>query len=109
MRLKHIITTFAVIALTAANCMADEISPMLTARRRPSLTEQKQPVVTEPSTCLDNSEMNLVIPEETAPVFKPYQLSKGEVLFSYTKDGLMLLILLLILTEAEVTFQVQEV
>lgn len=85
MRLKHIITAFAVIALTAANCMADEISPMLTARKKPAAMEQTMPVVTEPSTCLDNSEMNLIIPEETAPVFKPYEPAKGEVVFSYTK------------------------
>ena len=71
MRLKHIITAFAVMAITAANCMADEISPLLTARRKPALTEQQQTVITEPSTCLDNTEMNLVIPEEIAPVFKP--------------------------------------
>lgn len=85
MKIKNILIMLSVLFITAAYAAAEEITPVLTARRRPQPI-QTQPVVTQPSQTinLDNSE--ILSPADDAPVFKPYTPAKGEVVFSYTKN-----------------------
>lgn len=68
-----------------STCQAEDVTPILTARKRPEPIKTKLLVDDENQINLDNSE--IVIPEEELPlVFKPYQPAKGEVVFSYTKN-----------------------
>ena len=75
----------AVTFVVTSACQAEDVTPILTARKRPEPVQKQLLVDDNEQTNLDNSE--LVIPEEViAPVFKPYQPAKGEVVFSYTKS-----------------------
>lgn len=63
-------------------CHADELTTVLTARRE----IKTQPLIlnTKPQ---ENDYIEVNLPEEILPpVYKPYQPSKGEVVFSYTKN-----------------------
>lgn len=85
MNLKKIILMLAVTFVLTSACQAEDVAPILTARKRPEPVQKQLLVDDNEQTNLDNSE--LVIPEEViAPVFKPYQPAKGEVVFSYTKS-----------------------
>lgn len=63
-------------------CHADELTTVLTARRE----IKTQPLIlnTKPQ---ENDYIEVNLPEEILPpIYKPYQPSKGEVVFSYTKN-----------------------
>lgn len=86
MKIKKILLMLAAIIFVASACQAEDVTPTLTARRRPEPIQNSKLLVDEEQQInLDNSE--ITIPEEElAPVFKPYQPAKGEVVFSYTKN-----------------------
>ena len=80
--MKKIIIILAVMLIANLACSADELTTALTAKRE----IKTQPLImnTKPE-ANDYIEVNL--PEEILPpVFKPYQPSKNEVVFSYTKN-----------------------
>jgi len=79
MKFRTIFTLLTILTLSTVT-QAEEInSEMLTARKKPALLEQPAVAVEE--------ECENIIPEEIlAPVFKPYEPAKNEVMFSYTKN-----------------------
>ena len=80
--MKKLITVLAVMLIANLACSADELTTVLTARRE----IKNKPLVTtvKPE---ENEVQEISFPEEILPpVFKPYQPSKGEVVFSYTKN-----------------------
>ncbi len=80
--MKKIIIIIAVMLIANLACHADELTTVLTARRE----IKTQPLIlnTKPQ---ENDYIEVNLPEEILPpVYKPYQPSKGEVVFSYTKN-----------------------
>lgn len=80
--MKKIIIIIAVMLIANLACHADELTTVLTARRE----IKTQPLIlnTKPQ---ENDYIEVNLPEEILPpIYKPYQPSKGEVVFSYTKN-----------------------
>lgn len=84
MKIKKILTLLSLLFITTASTTAEEINPVLSARRRQESVQSQQVTAIEQTTNLDNSD--IILPEEEEAVFKPYSPSKGEVVFSYTKN-----------------------
>ncbi len=86
MNIKKIITMLSIILITSSASMADEITPILTARRHTN-TLKSTPQVTQPQGTIIPDDLEIIIPEEILPqAFKPFQPGKNEVVFSYTKN-----------------------
>ena len=79
MKLKYLLSVILTLIISTSTCFADEalekISNLSPKNNKPTTT------VVQPPCNLDNSLENKAIP----PAFRPYQPSKGEVVFSYTK------------------------
>lgn len=81
MKLKKILTLLSLIILTSSYVKAEEIDLILTAKNNSTnITQQSV------QTNLDNSELVTTYDDTLNPVFKPYEPSKNEVVFSYTKN-----------------------
>lgn len=78
-----------VILITAGMCFADELTASLVLKRKiqniPIQTEHQAVHFSDDETIPDNSEIDAK-PEEIPVYFKPYELQKGEVLFSQAKN-----------------------
>ncbi len=87
MKIKKILIMLTIFAFTAISALAEDITPVLTARQKPLMIETQNANISSSSQAinLDNSDMMLTS-EEESPVFKPYQPGKNEVVFSYTKN-----------------------
>ena len=84
---KNIIIPILAIFITSQIAMADDVYPILTARHKNNTNQQTQEKIEDSVTPINMDASEIVIPEEElSPVFKPYQPSKGEVVFSYTKN-----------------------
>lgn len=81
MKIRHILSFITAVIIAVTSCQAEELNeePILTAKA--NLPKEELPVIIQPPCNLDNSLENKAIP----PAFKPYEPSKGEVVFSYTK------------------------
>ena len=84
-KIKNILIIVLLLFFTGISTYADDISPILTARKDPLTIKTQQTGETEQKDInLDNSD--IIIPEETTPYFTPYNPAKDEVVFSYTKN-----------------------
>lgn len=84
---KNIIISILAIFITAQIATADDVYPILTARHKTNTDQQTQEKIEDSVTPINMDASEIIIPEEElSPVFKPYQPSKGEVVFSYTKN-----------------------
>ena len=85
MKLKNILIILLLFILTASYAKAEDIDQTLTAKVQPDkLQEQVKSV--QQLTNLDNSNLGSIYDDTSAPVFKPYEAGKNEVVFSYTKN-----------------------
>ncbi len=85
MKLKNILIILLLFILTASLAKAEDIDQTLTAKGQTNtLSEQITPVTQQ--TNLDNSDLGSIFDDSLAPVFKPYEAGKNEVVFSYTKN-----------------------
>ena len=82
--MKKILLITLLLFLGIANCQADELSSVLVSKRQ---IKTKPLVVTDELSVPDNSEIDVNYKEEKIlPIFKPYQLEKGEVVFSQSQS-----------------------
>jgi len=81
--MKKILIMLALMLITISACQADELTSALTAKRE----IKTQPLVLTNTKYEDDNNIEINFPqEELPPVFKPYEPSKNEVVFSYTKN-----------------------
>ncbi len=85
MKLKNILIILLLFIFTASFAKAEDIDQTLTAKGQLN-TLSEQIKSTQSQTNLDNSDLGTIFDDTLAPVFKPYEAGKNEVVFSYTKN-----------------------
>lgn len=85
MKIKKILIILLLFLLTTSFAKAEDIDQSLTAKISPQ-TGPQQSVNQTQQTNLDNSYLGSIYDDTLAPVFKPYEAGKNEVVFSYTKN-----------------------
>ena len=86
MRIKNILIILFIMFLTCISAKAEDISPILTARKPDILSTNKLIENDSNAINLDNSDVITIPDTEDSPVFQPYRPAKDEVVFSYTKN-----------------------
>ena len=86
MRIKKILIILFMMVLTCISAKAEDISPILTARKPDILSTNKLIENDSNAINLDNSDVITIPDTEDSPVFQPYRPAKDEVVFSYTKN-----------------------
>lgn len=85
MKIKNTLIILLLFLLTTSFAKAEDIDQSLTAKISPQ-TGSQQSVNQTQQTNLDNSYLGSIYDDTLAPVFKPYEAGKNEVVFSYTKN-----------------------
>lgn len=85
MKIKNTLIILLLFLLTTSFAKAEDIDQSLTAKISPQ-TGPQQSVNQTQQTNLDNSYLGSIYDDTLAPVFKPYEAGKNEVVFSYTKN-----------------------
>ena len=85
MKIKKILISLLLFIITTSFANAEDIDQSLTAKISPQ-TGSQQSVNQTQQTNLDNSYLGSIYDDTLAPVFKPYEAGKNEVVFSYTKN-----------------------
>lgn len=85
MKIKKILISLLLFIITTSFANAEDIDQTLTAKIKPQ-TGPQQSVNQTQQTNLDNSYLGSIYDDTLAPVFKPYEAGKNEVVFSYTKN-----------------------
>lgn len=85
MKIKKILISLLLFIITTSFAKAEDIDQSLTAKISPQ-TGSQQSVNQTQQTNLDNSYLGSIYDDTLAPVFKPYEAGKNEVVFSYTKN-----------------------
>lgn len=85
MKIKNTLIILLLFLLTTSFAKAEDIDQSLTAKISPQ-TGPQQSVNQTQQTNLDNSYLGSIYDDTLAPVFKPYEPNKNEVVFSYTKN-----------------------
>ena len=85
MKIKKILISLLLFIITTSFANAEDIDQTLTAKIKPQTVPQQSGNQTH-QTNLDNSYLGSIYDDTLAPVFKPYEAGKNEVVFSYTKN-----------------------
>lgn len=85
MKIKKILISLLLFIITTSFANAEDIDQTLTAKIKPQTVPQQSGNQTQ-QTNLDNSYLGSIYDDTLAPVFKPYEAGKNEVVFSYTKN-----------------------